>query len=168
MVLGRPPRGGRLREVAPVGGVEVRTRPRAFSQTLTSGFSTEPSSECRPSGVPRRKHAGSLEALRVTRPEAVGLERTNTPNGKPDMDRWQKRICPDCADCRDVPMRLRRRKTTTKPKGMGTPALPVFVPGLLSARMPVRLRGMTSRSGFRPATSPTADSGLSAALLPEA
>ena len=27
-------------------------------------------------------HAGSLEALRVTRPEAVGLERTNSdPNG---------------------------------------------------------------------------------------
>ena len=44
---------------------------------------------------------------------------------------------------------------------MGTPALPVFVPGLLSARMPVRLRGMTARSGFRPAIPPTADSGLS-------
>ncbi len=42
-----------------------------------------------PDGVRRRRHAESLEALRVTRPEAVGLACTNFvkshPDGKPSI-----------------------------------------------------------------------------------
>jgi hypothetical protein len=68
-VSGRPPRGGRFREVAPVGGVDVNR----------TGASPDRSAEATPNSSPkavakrntRRRHAGSLEALRVTRPEAV-------------------------------------------------------------------------------------------------
>ena len=38
-------------------------------------------SECRGLGGPPRMHAGSLEALRVTRPEAVDLEKIKHPQG---------------------------------------------------------------------------------------
>ena len=75
VVSGRPPRGGRLREVAPVGGVDVEQTKLVLAnarQRLVPG----PSSDCVPDGVLGGRHAGSLEALRVTRPEAVGLERT--------------------------------------------------------------------------------------------
>jgi hypothetical protein len=61
-----------------------------------------------PSGLPGRRslchflegmHAGSLEALRVARPEAVGLERTNLPinrgrrNGSGDPSGMNRSIC---------------------------------------------------------------------------
>src|SRR5271165_5303086 len=42
-----------------------RARQRRFRRELPG---------CQAEGISRRKHAGSLEALRVTRPEAVDLE----------------------------------------------------------------------------------------------
>ena len=79
----KAPRGGRLREVAPVGGVVVkqteaipvarqRRLPIARRRPLLDHALTRSS----PGPILRRMHAGSLEALRVTRPEAVDLERT--------------------------------------------------------------------------------------------
>ena len=74
-VSGRPPRGGRLREVAPVGGVDVS---KAFSLVSTS-----PEVALLVANIQRRrfvdlhgrKHTGSHEALRVALPEAVDLGR---------------------------------------------------------------------------------------------
>ena len=40
---------------------------------LGRGFPGENSLDAKPKAISRRKHAGSLEALRVTRPEAVDL-----------------------------------------------------------------------------------------------
>ena len=103
-VSGRPPLGGRLREVAPVGGFGVK-RTSDAPQELNIAFSTadtrdakpmEPSIELRwgtrnPAGHTRDakpndftagRHAGSLEALRVTRPEAVSSGRSHTARGR--------------------------------------------------------------------------------------
>src|SRR5438128_357055 len=87
VVLGRPPRGGRLREVAPVGGVDLRATPAIPGRSATA---CPTGSRARPCvflassfGVAELqsflggKHAGSLEALRVTRPKAVDLEGIN-------------------------------------------------------------------------------------------
>src|SRR5262245_26593536 len=49
-VSGRPPRGGRLREVAPVRGVGIN-RTRASSATLGNGFSSEGVSDVKPSAI---------------------------------------------------------------------------------------------------------------------
>jgi hypothetical protein len=89
-VLGRPPRGGRSRGEAPVGG-EEDCRPFSHGSAAVSGRSPQTfppagvqaagsaassgdrwlgGSRSRPEGRARRP-AGSLEALRVTRPEAV-------------------------------------------------------------------------------------------------
>ena len=74
----KAPRGGRLREVAPVGGVELE-RSEAFSLAPAEAsplMTNSGSSHCHaslPSPDQWEKHAGSLEALRVTRPEAVVL-----------------------------------------------------------------------------------------------
>src|SRR5512135_3175226 len=89
--LGWPPRGGRSHGVAPFGGGEdSRHRPspspppRACPSSLPNGHVGEPiivinrgfaiPSAHRSKPDPRgraRRHAGSLEALRGTRPEAV-------------------------------------------------------------------------------------------------
>ena len=76
---GPPAPEGAIREVAPVGGVELeRSR---FLPGTDRGFSVDDEFQAHPmsceSLAKRRpeweKHAGSLEALRVTRPEAVDL-----------------------------------------------------------------------------------------------
>ena len=71
---GRPTRGGRLREVAPLGA--LRSNRHWPSRNCSALACPRPSSECSLVGVGWRKHAGSLEALWVTRPKAVGLART--------------------------------------------------------------------------------------------
>jgi hypothetical protein len=83
-VSGRPPRGGRLREVAPVGGVEVRGTPVILGHSAPASPTGSPARPCVFSTASVRvagtqsflggKHAGSLEALRVARPKAVDLE----------------------------------------------------------------------------------------------
>src|SRR3954452_7546632 len=76
----KAPRRGRLRKVAPVGGVVVkqtkaipvarrRRVPTTRRRPLLFRYHVQPGGE-----ISQRMHAGSLEALRVTRPEAVGLE----------------------------------------------------------------------------------------------
>src|SRR5512142_3005266 len=91
VVLGGPPRGGRSHGVAPFGGGQDSRHwpspsppPRASPSSLSNGHAGEPivvinrgfaiPSAHRSKSDPRgraRRHAGSLEALRVTRPEAV-------------------------------------------------------------------------------------------------
>ena len=106
-VSGRPPRGGRSRQEAPVGGGEASRAgshrfgraPAAFPACLRAPPAQAPRSApagARPSGCglrpesEARKHAGSLEALRVTRPEAVASRRresdmTRTVRGPPGL-----------------------------------------------------------------------------------
>jgi hypothetical protein len=81
--LGWPPRGGRLREVAPVGGfgfVQIEAvsfdRQRQFPNARQRRF-VNLSHAVQPESRVSEEHAGSLEALRVARPEAVGLAGTN-------------------------------------------------------------------------------------------
>ena len=70
-----------MREVAPVGGVVVKQTEaipvarQGDSRSLGGGNSCIALITPEPGPTTRRMHAGSLEALRVTRPEAVDLER---------------------------------------------------------------------------------------------
>ncbi len=78
----KAPRGGHLREVAPVGGVAVNqtkaipvVRQRRLPIARRRPLPVHPLLRHSPAPVFRGRHAGSLEALWVTRPEAVDLER---------------------------------------------------------------------------------------------
>ena len=75
---------GHLREVAPVGGVDVRQtkaipvpRQRRLPIARRGPLLDHTLILSGRGPVFRRMNAGSLEALWVTRPKAVGLERTN-------------------------------------------------------------------------------------------
>ncbi len=96
VVLGRSPRGGHFRVVAPVGGVDVKPThaiPRRSATATPTGRLALPSvlwassfGEAELNAGPRKKHAGSLEALRVTRPEAVVSARNDGFMAKLQVD----------------------------------------------------------------------------------